>query len=103
MEANLKKLLNGISPISTRELIEDHVKEIIENDEDKSITIIIDRKYALNQLTSSDHIWNVLKWVKNSFWQDYETIIKIVNHKFWRYWNEHHDREMNIPLFIHYS
>lgn len=103
MEANFKKLLDEISHKNTNEIIEDHVKELNLNENNKSVTLIIDRKYALNQIVNKRHIWDVIKWVKKAFWEDYETIIKLVNHKEWRYWNEHHDREMNIPHTIHYS
>lgn len=102
MEEILKKLLENISPRTTREILEDHVKEITVDDDNKSVTIEIDRTYALNQLSSSDHIWSIIKWIKKSFWEEYETILKNLDHSVWRYWNEHHDREMNIPHFIHY-
>jgi hypothetical protein len=56
MEANIKKILGEISRKSTREIFEDHVNEVIVDDENKSVTIMIDRKYALNQLSSKDNI-----------------------------------------------
>ncbi len=103
MDLNLKKLIEEISPRLTKEIIEDHVKEVIVDIEKKIVTITIDRKYALHQLSTHEHIWNVIKWVKNSFWEDFETIIKSIDHSVWRYWNEHHDREINIPQMIHYG
>lgn len=103
MEANLKKIIENISSVSTREIAEDHIKDIIIDSEAKSVTIVIDRKYALNQLISNENIDNVLKSVKKAFSEDYETIIKLKDHKHGRYGNEHHDREMNIPHTIHFS
>lgn len=103
METNLKNLVNNVSHKSTREIIEDHVKEIIIDNDKKSTTIHIDRKYALNQLISHEHIWNLIKWVKKTFWEDYETILKTDSHKMKWENLEHHDREMNVPYYIHYN
>ena len=103
MTANLKKLIEEVPHKSTKELIEDHAKEVIVDEQNKSVTIVIDRKYALNELTKADHISDVIKWVKKAFWEDFGTTIKAMDHSVWRYGNEHHDREMNIPHTIHYS
>jgi hypothetical protein len=103
MDANIKKLIEWILPKSTREIVEDHVKEIIINVEAKNITLLIDRTYALNQLSSADHIWNLIKWVKKSFWNESETILKTKCHTLKGEKKEHHDREINVPHTIHYK
>lgn len=102
MEANMKRLFEVVSPKPTKKVIEDHVKEVIVNDEDKSVTIILDRKYTLNILSSSAHIWNVIDWVKKAFWEEYETILKVTGHIMRGEDKEHHEREKNIPHTIHY-
>lgn len=102
METNLNKLIENISSKSTREILEDHVKSI-ELTDSKEIILIIDRKYAFNILRSHEHIWNIISWVKKSFWDNKETILKIKSHLMKWENIEHHDREMNIPYMIHYK
>jgi len=103
MEKELKILIKNISSKLTREIIEDHVKELILNSDKKEVTIIIDRKYALNYLHSSKNIWDVLKWIKKTFGDDYKTILKLNAHLMKSEKIEHHDREMNLPYKIHYK
>lgn len=103
METNIKKLIGNISGKSTRKIVEDHIKELNINTENKSIIIILDKKFALHQLSSNEHIWDLLKWVKKSFWEEYETILKSNPHITRGEKDEHHDREMNVPHTIHYN
>ena len=101
MEKNLKKLVENISPKSTREIVEDHVNSIELTDSDEVI-VMVDRRYAFNNLHSSEHIWNLISWVRKAFWEDKETVLKLQAHLMKWETTEHHDREMNVPFKIHY-
>ena len=103
METKLKKLIENIHPKVTRKIFETHVTEIELNEEEKEAVILVDKKYAFNDLNSRDHIWNVIKWVKKTFTNDYKTVLKLRAHLLKGEKTEHHDREMNTPYIIHYQ
>jgi len=103
MSSNSKKLINSLSSKEVKEIIENNVKEIIVDDEDKTVSIYADSKHYLNLLSSWENIWDLIKWVKKAYWEDYQTIIKTENHKMKNEKTEHHDREMNIPHTIHFN
>lgn len=101
MEATIKKLVWAISHKSTREIIKDYTKELTVDNEKKIVTIIVDRKYALNELFTSEHIGHLNAWVKKCFGEEYEPVLKNTFHAMKWEKEEHHNREMNIPHNIH--
>lgn len=98
MEKNMKKLIEAINSKDTKEIIINHTKEVLIDNVEKNVTIYIDKNYALNQLTTSEHIWTLNNWIKNWFWEEYNFDLKFSD---WA--NKFHDREMNIPHKIHYN
>lgn len=103
MEANFKKIIENISNKSIKEIIEDHVKSIKLTNSDE-VVILIDRRYAFNILHWHEHIWELISWVKKTFWEEKETVLKLEAHLMKWETREHHDREMKIiPYRIHYK
>lgn len=98
MQKELKIYIDNLSPKETRQIVEKHAKRIDLNEEENQIIIIIDKKYAYNDLISSPHIENAQKAVKQSFGEKYEPVIKFE-------WGEepHEGREKNVPHHIHPS
>lgn len=102
MEKYLKWLLENIHNKTTKEILENHITNISVDDFNK-VLITIDKRYVFNDLNSHEHIWNIILWVKKTFWDDSETILKLQSHLMKDEDIEHHDREINVPYMIHYK
>lgn len=96
MEHNLKALLNNISK-SSFDIVQNHVKELIVNENSRYVILYIDKLYVINEIYSDSHIKNIIKVIKKLFWNDYWTIIK-----FNQWNNKIHEREKLIPHTIHF-
>lgn len=103
MEHILKELLKNISPSSVKKLVEEHVDKIKVDNENKKITLKVNKKFVFNTLNSAEYIWDLIKWIKKTYGEDYKTVIKLSNHIMKGEDTEHHDREMNTPYKVHYK
>ena len=101
MEKDIKEFLENISSKSTRELIQEHLSSL-EITKNKEIVMVIDRKYAFNNLNSHEHRESVIKWLKKAFGEDKILILKLGSHLMRWEEREHHNREMNVPHAIRY-
>lgn len=102
MEAVLKNLIINVWDREISELIKDHVAEIDLNSDKKEVSLLLDKKYAMNYLHNHRQLHHLIRWIKKTFWDEYSTILKLQAHLMKWESTEHHDEEMNIPLFIHY-
>ena len=102
MEHSKKVLLKNISPKAVRELLKEHLSKISRDKKSKEVTLTIDKKYSFNSLNSSDSIKRIIIWIKNTFGEDYKTVLKLSSHLMKGENTEHHDREMNTPYKVHY-
>ena len=96
MDHNIKFLLQEIHDKDTRELVEDHIRNISLDESKKEAVILIDKRYVMNILHSAHYIWNFIEAIKKCFWENNHIIISL-DHP-----HQTHDREMRIPYAIHY-
>lgn len=95
MENIIKWLLNNINSKEIVKLLEKNISWIIEDENEKIVTITINKKYVMNDLLKSDNLDLIKSWVHKTFWEDYSINLKLK-------WNSTHDREMLISHNIHY-
>jgi len=97
MERNLKLFIQAIVGRGTREFTQSHVLKLIINEEEKFITLMIDKLYSFNILKEKKNIQKLLTTTKNVFWEDYYIVLKLS-------WWQHvpSEREKAIPNSIRY-
>jgi len=96
MEHHFKELLANLHPRETRELIEDHVRKIEINAPGKTVTLLVDKRYAFNAIISHEHIDQVLAGVKKTFGAEFETAVQLAAPHF------PSEREKALPHTISY-
>lgn len=67
MQKNIKSLLGEIHEKDTRELVADHVRMIELNEAKKEITVLIDKRYAINTLRTTQYIHHFIGGLKKCF------------------------------------
>ncbi|MGB9601475.1 MAG: hypothetical protein ACP5MG_09740 [Verrucomicrobiia bacterium] len=97
MEKIFKKLVEKISPRETRELVETHIKKIQLDENTKTVTLFVDKRYAFNLISSHDQIPKITNGVKKAFGEDYKTTLKLDSKP------EGSEREKALPHTIHYT
>ena len=96
MDKNIKLLLQEIRDKDTREIVEDHIRNISLDEEKKETIILIDKQYVINILQSSQYIEHFIGAIKKCFGEHMHITIRL-HHP-----HQTHDREMLIPYAIHY-
>jgi hypothetical protein len=96
MEHNLKLFLAKVKPRETGELVADHVRRLALDRQAKTVTLLVDKRYALNLVISHGHIERVIQAVKKTFGDEFATIVKLENA------NAAHEREKALPHTIHF-
>ena len=96
MKKSIKTVITHISPKKLRGFLETHIANIVENKKKKEITILIDKKYALNDIKKTSKITQLLESIKKAYGSEYSGFIKLDTDTI------HHDREMKIPRAVHY-
>lgn len=95
MEHEVKELLNNIHPKDVVKILEPHIKWILKDEND--IIILVDKTYAMNELSKTENMEKLIKWVGTTYWEWYNTVIKLNSFD-----DENYKREVNIPHQIHY-
>lgn len=57
--------------------MKNHLSQIIKDEEIKDITLVVNKKYAMNELHKSRDIYKLLEAVHKIYWQDYSLTIKL--------------------------
>ncbi len=96
MDKNIKLLLQEIRDKDTREIVEDHIRNISLDEEKKETIILIDKQYVINILHSAQYVEHFIRAIKKCFGESMHIIIRL-DHP-----HQTHDREMLIPYAIHY-
>lgn len=96
MRTKMTKLVKHITSKDVRNILRKHWLDIIENHTQKTINILVDKKYAMHFLMRSANLKFLLDGVETLYGTGYKTSLKAIVH------GDHHDREMNIPHMIHF-
>lgn len=92
-----EKLLINIPEKGVRKFVEDHVQDIPLDEKNHIVTLLIDKRYAINILQGHRYIEPLIVGVKKTFGSDITTTIRLTHP------HHGHDREMLIPHAIHYE
>lgn len=96
MEKDIKWILGEIHRKDLRELLEEHVRKITFDENNNVVTVSIDKRYIINLLKSSRYITYFIEGVRRYFWKKIQIHLRL-DHP-----HVTHNREMLIPLFVHY-
>jgi hypothetical protein len=67
MDKNIKLLLQEIRDKDTKEIVEDHIRNITIDDDKKETIILIDKRYAMNILHTAEYMGHFLEAIKKCF------------------------------------
>lgn len=67
MDKNIKLLLEEIHDKDTRELVEDHIRDISLDLDKKETIILIDKRYAMNILHTAEYMGYFLEAIRKCF------------------------------------
>ncbi|MDD5197817.1 MAG: hypothetical protein PHN60_03075 [Candidatus Gracilibacteria bacterium] len=96
MNKNIKSFLQEIHEKDVQELAEDHVRDVIFDEVKKEVTVLIDKRYAMNLLQSAHYISHFIGALRKCFGEKTHVVLRL-DHP-----HHAHEREMLIPLFVHY-
>lgn len=96
MSKYIESLLREIHEKDVRELAEDHIRDIVFDEMKKEVTVLIDKRYAINLLQSSRYIAHFIGGLRKCFGEEAHIVLRL-DHP-----HHAHDREMLIPHMVHY-
>lgn len=77
MEKSIEIFLENVSPKEIKEVLKNHLSKIVKDDEEKDIILVVNKKYAMNELHKSKDIQALLHTVHKIYWEDYSLTLKL--------------------------
>ncbi len=97
MKEKIRTFIENVSSKDLKDVLKNHLYEIIEDKTKQRITLLIDKKYAMNVLRKPANLVKLIKWIYKKYWVKYKANIRL------KIDTTHHDREMMLPHIIHYG
>lgn len=96
MNTLIESLLREIHEKDVRELVEDHIRNVVFDEVKKEVTVLVDKRYAINLLHSPRYIPHLITALRICFGEEVHIVLRLEHP------HRAHDREMLIPHAVHY-
>lgn len=96
MKKDIELFIEKVASKEIREVLEKHLSEILKDDTEKEVILMVDKKYALNELHTSSEVEKLAHAVHKVYGEEYSLTLKV------DLLEAHNERTMFIPHTIRY-